>query len=344
MRSGAPAVSIIVPTFERQASLFRLLDALAAQSHPLADIEVIVVDDGSADGTPERLRAARFPFDLRPLSQAHAGPAAARNLGVGAARGDIVLFFDDDVVPAGDAVATHVAAHRATPNAVVIGPMLPPAGWRRPAWIRWEEQKLLAQYDAMDRGVYPCTPRQLFTANASLPRRRFVAAGGFDVTYVRAEDVELGYRLMAMGMAFVFEPAARVWHYPGRSFASWRTVPYRYGQADVAMHRDKGHPALQYALDEFHDRHHLSRFVARLCVGQPVWRAVGTAALIGAVHVFGSLHHRRLAGAALSVLFNLRYWQGVSDSVGGPAVLWSAVAARRLPRGLAEPPRQSAAG
>ena len=339
-----PTVSVIVPTFERQARLFRLLEALAAQSHPLADIEVIVVDDGSTDGTREGLRAAAFPFELRSLSQAHAGPAAARNLGVAAARGDVVLFFDDDVVPAHDAVATHVAAHRAAPNAVVIGPMLPPEGWRRPAWIRWEEQKLLAQYDAMRRGLYPCTPRQLFTANASLPRERFIATGGFDVTFVRAEDVELGYRLKAMGLAFVFEPAARVWHYPGRSFASWRTVPYRYGQADVAMSRDKGHPALEYALEEFDARHRLSRIVARLCAGQPIRTGVVLRALGGAVHVFGSLGLHGLAGAALSVMFNVLYWQGVSDSVGGPAALWGALAARRSSVARPEPPRQGAPG
>src|SRR6185503_7804632 len=149
------AVSIVVPTFQRRARLSRMLDALAAQ--PAGDgFEVIVVDDGSTDGTWEWLSGARPPFAMRSFTQAH------------------------------------LAAHARVSDAVVTGPMLPPdANWRRPAWIRWEEEMLLAQYRAMRDGVYPCTPRQFFTGNASVPRARLIAAGGFDARFVRAEDVEL---------------------------------------------------------------------------------------------------------------------------------------------------------
>jgi GT2 family glycosyltransferase len=332
-----PSISVVVPTFDRQASLFRLLAALATQSHPPVDIEVVVVDDGSTDGTPARLRGSRFPFTLRTLSQVHAGPAAARNLGVGAASGGLIVFFDDDVVPAADAIERHVAAHHATPDAVVIGPMLPPEDWRRPAWIRWEEQKLLAQYEAMRRGDYPCTPRQLFTANASVSRSRFLESGGFDIGFARAEDVELGYRLEALGLTFVFDPTARVWHFPGRSLASWCAVPRRYGEADVAMCRDKGHRALRLALEEFHGRQALSRWLARSCVGRPVRMQLATSALMGVVSALDGAKLGRAAGPALSALFNLLYWEGVSDSLGGPAVVWEAVSERRPPVALTDP-------
>lgn len=337
MSAERPSISVVVPTFDRQASLFRLLDALTRQSHPLEDIEVIVVDDGSSDGTPARLRESRFPFALRAVSQEHAGPAAARNLGVATANGALIVFFDDDVVPATDAIERHVAAHHAAPDAVVIGPMLPPAGWRRPAWIRWEEEKLLAQYDAMRRGDYPCTPRQLFTANASMPRSRFLESGGFDVAFARAEDVELGYRLETLGLIFVFDPTARVWHFPARSFASWRAVPRRYGQADVAMYRNKGHRALQHALEEFHGRHVLNRWLARACVGRPIPMRLVTTALPAVVIAFDAAGAGRAAGPLLSALFNLLYWQGLSDSLGGPAVVWSAVSERRPPFARSDP-------
>ncbi len=324
-----PSVSVVVPTYQRRDSLARLLDALAAQTHPAEDLEVIVVDDGSTDGTRGALLAARPPYRLRHFAQANHGPGAARNLGVAQARGALVVFFDDDVVPDVDAVAAHVAAHRAALDTVVVGPMLPPAGWRRPPWIRWEEDKLLEQYRAMIAGVYACTPRQFFTANASLERCRFLESGGFDAAFARAEDVELGYRLRNLGSRFAFEPRARVTHYPRRTFASWQRTPYQYGRGDVAMHRDKGHQALSLACREFHRRHALNRFIARVCVGRPLTFGAATLALRGLVRATDVVGLRGVASSALSALFNLLYWQGVTDELGGRDVMWRSVASAR---------------
>ena len=72
------------------------------------------------------------------------------------------------------------------------------------AWIRWEEEMLEVQYQAMLSGEYPCTPRQFYTANASLSRDRFLEVGGFDGTFKRAEDVEMAYRMRDRGASFVF--------------------------------------------------------------------------------------------------------------------------------------------
>jgi glycosyltransferase involved in cell wall biosynthesis len=77
-----PLVSIVVPSYNRRDGLGRLLDALARQTYPLDGFEVVVVDDGSTDGTAEYLAALRPAFPFRFLQQANQGPAAARNLGV----------------------------------------------------------------------------------------------------------------------------------------------------------------------------------------------------------------------------------------------------------------------
>jgi GT2 family glycosyltransferase len=308
-------VSVIVPTFNRRASLERLLEGLARQTYPVEAIEVVVVDDGSTDGTREWLDAARFPYRLRPFSQNHGGPAEARNRGVAEATGELLVFLDDDVLPDARVIESHVTSHRDR-DTVVIGPMLPPTDWSRPAWIRWEEDKLVAVYDAMASGRWPCTPRQFFTANASLPRDRFRQSGGFDTRFRRAEDVELGYRLSDAGMRFVFEPIARVWHYPVRSFASWQRTPYDYGRADVWMQRDKGHQALSVAYDEFREkRHPLTRALARICVAVPVAFGPVCVALRMAVYAAEAMRLHSLASAALSALYNTLYWQGVSDAV-----------------------------
>jgi len=322
------AVSIVVPTFQRRARLARMLDALAAQ--PAGDgFEVIVVDDGSTDGTWEWLSDARPPFAMRSFTQAHLGPAAARNRGVAESRAPLVLFLDDDVVPEEGLIQAHVGAHARVSDAVVIGPMLPPdANWRRPAWIRWEEEMLLAQYRAMRDGVYPCTPRQFFTGNASVPRARLIAAGGFDARFVRAEDVELGYRLRNAGLRFVFEPGARVRHYPDRTFASWRKTPYLYGRADVAMAREKGHESLDLAYREFHRRRQLNQALPKICVGRPALTASIVGSLRAAVAGADAMGARRPAAAALSALYNILYWQGVADEIGDRDAVWRSVADR----------------
>lgn len=328
-----PVISVVVPTFERRASLDRLLRALEGQTLPRVQFEVIVIDDGSSDGTSEALRHVVTTFDLRGLAQAHAGPAAARNLGVSLARGRLIVFLDDDVVPDPELLERHAAAHRENPDTVVVGPMLPPANWRRPVWICWEEEQLVAQYDAMLAGVYDCTPRQLFTGNASLSRDRFLSAGGFDSSFGRAEDVELGYRLQGLGMRFQFEPSAKVWHYPQRTLASWCRTPYQYGAADVRMQREKGHPTLDQAYREFHGRHVLNRLVALVCVGRPpLLRAVVTLLKAAALSA-DRIHAPRAASAALSAVFNLLYWQGVTDATASRRPAWPAAPSGAAARG-----------
>src|SRR4051794_35676673 len=94
-----PAVSIVVATYNRCAGLGELLRALARQTYPADRFDVVVIDDGSTDGTQALLNRIQVPYALNCLAQANEGPASARNLGVHHARGRLVLFLDDDVVP-----------------------------------------------------------------------------------------------------------------------------------------------------------------------------------------------------------------------------------------------------
>ncbi|MDQ3703086.1 MAG: glycosyltransferase [Chloroflexota bacterium] len=326
-----PIVSVVVPTYNRSQSMQRLLHVLGAQTLPVDRFEVVVVDDGSTDGTPEVLRrsAAALPYRLRVFEQQHGGPALARNLGVAQARGRLIVFVDDDVVPAADLLATHVATHESEPDAVVIGPMSPPYDMPRPAWIRWEEKQLLAQYESMIAGLWACTARQFYTGNASLPRDRFLRAGGFDAHFKRAEDVELAYRLHNAGARFIFNHRAVVLHYAARSFEAWCQTPYQYGRYDVVMERDKGHESLQQATREYHYRHPLSRLLTRFCVGRRVPLALTVLALRLVTLVADWVGARWVTSISLSAIFSLRYWQGVCDELGGPGPVWRLVAAAR---------------
>lgn len=111
--AGAPTVSVVIPTFDRAALLpVAVASALAQRPAPL---EVIVVDDGSTDDTPEVCR--RFPPPVRTIRQANTGPAAARNRGIRKARGDYVAFLDSDDVWLPGKLAAQLAALTAAPGA-----------------------------------------------------------------------------------------------------------------------------------------------------------------------------------------------------------------------------------
>jgi glycosyltransferase involved in cell wall biosynthesis len=315
---GGPLVSVVIPTYERRERLHRVLAALASQQ--LDDpFEVVVVSDGSTDGTVEYLRGDDVPLPVVVAEQRNAGPAAARNHGVDLASGDLVVFIDDDVVPAPALLARHVAAHRSLgDDVVVIGPMLEDDAATLSPWTRWEQRMLRKQYAAMSAGEWAPTARQFYTGNASLRRAHLLAAGGFDTRFRRMEDVELAYRLDGLGLRFVFEPEAVGVHYPERSFEAWVRIAHDYGENDVVFAREHGRPEKVANIGhEFRRRHALVRAAVRGAVPRRramAWAARGVERLVTGRRT-GRLD--RLGQAALSCLYNVAYYRGVADGLGG---------------------------
>ena len=324
----APAITVVIPTYNRCRSLQRCLDSLCHQEDP-PSFEVVVVDDGCTDGTAEMLAAYVAPYSLRWIASERGGPGAARNLGVTDAKGTLVLFLDDDCEADPSLLSTHAGAHRTIERAVVIGPMLRPGRGRRRSWVLWEQEVLDKQYRAMLEGLYQPTPRQFYTANASMARSEFLAAGGFDSAFKRAEDVEFGYRLRDAGVRFAFCPAAVVTHYAERSLAAWWKVPYQYGVYDVRMWRDKGRRGmLELIRHEFPKRNVLLRSVVRLSAGSPRERAASPAPR------WRSLRSRRtgifrIARPCYSVAFNVMYYQGVAEELGTDGIFRSLIGGER---------------
>jgi glycosyltransferase involved in cell wall biosynthesis len=236
---ATPTLSVIVPTYNRCESLRITLDALQRQDFPRERFEVVVVSDGSTDGTEAFLRdyAAASPMTLRPIFQQNGGPARARNRGIQEARNEIVLFIDDDVEPLPGFLSAHAAHHADDDCVVVIGPMSPdPARARQePVWVAWEHAMLGKQYESFASGAWPTAgPHHFYTGNSSLRRAHLLAVGGFDESFKRQEDVEMAYRMQRQcGVRFVFDSAPDGIHRPQRAFASWLKVAYEYGRLDV---------------------------------------------------------------------------------------------------------------
>ena len=235
-----PYFSVVVPTYNRLGRLRHVIAALEQQAYPSDAYEVIVISDGSTDGTDAYLETLRSTMRLRWLTQANQGPAAARNAGIQKAVGEFIVFIDDDVVPEPQLLEEHARSHHeAGRDVVVLGPLLTPEGFEMAPWVRWEQEMLMKQYRALLRGDWAATARQFYTGNASLRRNHILAAGGFDEGFRRAEDVELAYRLANNGLEFVFNIQAAGMHFADRSYRAWLDAAYTYGRNDVIFARDR---------------------------------------------------------------------------------------------------------
>jgi glycosyltransferase involved in cell wall biosynthesis len=317
-------VSIVIPTYNRLARLKQVIAAIERQTYPQRDIEVIIVSDGSTDGTDEYLSAIKAPLSLRFMPQANAGPAAARNKGIRNAQGDIVLFIDDDVVPNPELVTEHARMHENHPNLVVLGPMLNPPDFTFSPWVAWEQAMLEKQYVAMRQGKWEATARQFYTGNTSLLRQVLLNSGGFDERFRRAEDIELAYRLEQQGVEFTFTMAAEAYHYAERSFTSWLQTPYIYGRHDIIFSREHHKDILSFVHEGYRQRNPLTHLSVSLCLDRPCLSDVVQfgAKWIADMSYKAGKFGGQISQAAYSAIFNLRYYQGVADELGGRKIFF----------------------
>ncbi|MCC2670547.1 MAG: glycosyl transferase family 2 [Armatimonadetes bacterium] len=314
-----PLMTVVIPTFNRKESLRRTLGALERQES--ASFEVLVVSDGSTDGTDDLVEelSRTSPFPLRLIAQPNAGPARARNRGVQEAQGEIIVFLDDDVEPLPRFLTVHALHHAQDDCLAVIGPMLPDPllKWREPVWIAWEHASLQKEYTRLVTGFWPsASPNHFYTGNASVRRCHLLAAGGFDEEFKRQEDVELAFRMMRQcGMRFKFDPEAAGTHRPSRTFASWLHVPYAYGALDVVRAR-RGDVAWARVRHGYCRRNLITRALAGVVLTCPPTSAPLRLLLLGAARAAYGLRQGAAAAAALSVVYNLRYLEGVRQELG----------------------------
>jgi GT2 family glycosyltransferase len=205
------SISVIIPAYNAEATLGRCLAALSDQTR--SPDEIIVVDDGSTDGTADV--ASRYA--VRVIDQANAGPAAARNAGAQAARGDLLLFTDADCAPAPDWVERMAAAFA---DPTVVGAK----GVYRTTQVEPVARFVQIEYeDKYDRMRGQERVDFIDTYSAGYRRDLFLQAGGFDTTFPTAsvEDQEFSFRLAQAGHRLVFVPDARVTHIHDRTLAEY---------------------------------------------------------------------------------------------------------------------------
>jgi GT2 family glycosyltransferase len=225
----AKPVSIVIPTFNGASRIGNCLDALMKQTAG-QNAEILVVDDGSTDNTVDVVK--RYS-GVRLITQANAGPAAARNRGAQEARGTIILFTDDDCVPMPDWLDAMLAPFD---DAEVVGVR----GVYRTRQVGLAARFVQIEYEDRYRRMARLPSIDFIdTYSAAFRRDRFLEMTGFDTSFpvACAEDADLSYRMSARGWKMKFAPAAIVYHtHPDTlsrylkkkyKFAFWRVLAVR---------------------------------------------------------------------------------------------------------------------
>jgi glycosyltransferase involved in cell wall biosynthesis len=227
--TSAPSVSVVVPVLNGEETIGAMLTALMDQSGAPADIEYIVVDNGSTDDTCAIV--ASFP-KVTLLHEARRGPAAARNCGLRAARGDIVVHLDADTLPTRRWLRGIVAAFQDPSVAIAVGqtlvfrPSTPVERYIAAAGLYESER-------AITRPPFPFAP----SLNMAVRRSLALAAGGWCEELMTAEDVDFSQRVLALAPGpIAYAADAVLFHRTRSTSAQLAKLASSYGRGVAQMY------------------------------------------------------------------------------------------------------------
>jgi glycosyltransferase involved in cell wall biosynthesis len=190
-------VSIIIPTYNRSHLILSILDALEVQT--FKEFEVVISNDGSTDDTVQVIEDHRekYTFDINILNNKNGGRSVSRNVGAKAAKGDLLIFFDDDVRPNAKCIELHAEFHKKHSNSLLDGPSLFDLEVAKEKGdFQWYRSNLeMTWYVKSDRPVKK-EGAGLNGGNQSMPKALFEKVGGFDEQLTDSEDFEFAFRAM----------------------------------------------------------------------------------------------------------------------------------------------------
>lgn len=223
-----PKISVLVCTKNGSPTLKSCLEALGKQNYP--DYEVLVIDDGSTDATPQ---IAQSYTHVRYVYQEHTGLSAARNRGMNEAQGDLLAYTDDDCIPDEDWLI-HVQNAFVDERCVAAGgPNLPPAP-------RNHTESCVAVAPGAPSHVLldDMEAEHLPGCNLVIRKAALRAIGGFREEFTSAgDDVDVCWRLQAHGGKLRFVPSAVVWHHRRRTVGAYLRQQRGYGYAEAMLIR-----------------------------------------------------------------------------------------------------------
>ncbi|MFI5251635.1 MAG: glycosyltransferase [Bacteroidota bacterium] len=224
--------SIIVPTYNRLPSLKRALESLFRQDFP--SFEIIIVNDGSSESTAEYLTALAGEHKLTYLHQQNKGPALARNLGIGAARGKYIAFIDDDCIAPPNWLSWYHKRFNETGASGIGGS----SRTGDPSTLFAVANDLIVNFfkENLNNRAENQTPF-LTSNNAAYTKSCLDHVGGFHKDFKRgAEERDLNFRLAAAGEKLLYEPAIVIEHYNDADFTAFLKHQYEQGRGSYLLY------------------------------------------------------------------------------------------------------------
>jgi glycosyltransferase AglE len=250
---GPPRVTVIVPVLDAEDTIGPLLDSLSALDYPADRLQVLIVDNGSSDGTPEIVE--RSPFSLLKETGIRSS-YAARNRGLEAANGDIIAFTDADCRVGPGWVTEGVAALRGSGAGLVGGKVQ----------FEFSADRTTAElFDSltnMNTRNTIATASYAATANLFVRAELFEELGGFDPSVASGGDVQWTQRATRAGHTLVYAEGAMVYH-PARSLVETLSKNVRVGSGLIPLFRRAGRSAPYIAAQAL--RRAVPPRVSRIC-------------------------------------------------------------------------------
>ena len=294
-----PHITVVIPTYNRIDTLRYVIPSLLRQDLRADRYEIVVADSNSNDGTARYLASiAADDARVRHLPGPYTGRAMARNAGIAAARGPIVMFTDADIIAAPDLLSRHLARHDERDDIAVVGLEVQVASLA--------EYERLRAFPNERRPLHPDSRKRLswlyfLTGNASVRKRDLERVGAFDESFTGYghEDLELGYRLEGAGLTIVYEPRAVDYH--------WHPVPYAEQKEKMAL---AGRPTVRFF------RKHPT-FVVRARLGMTPLSLGVHALMRGRPRLLRSLDRAGSAkpGFARELIYQYHYVAGIKDAL-----------------------------
>ncbi|MBI2964374.1 MAG: glycosyltransferase [Deltaproteobacteria bacterium] len=224
--AAPPKASVVICAYDAEATMEACLQSLLQLRYP--NFEVIVVDDGSKDATAQIAR--RFPF--RVIHQENRGLSTARNVGIGAATGEYVVFTDSDCVVDPDWLTYLIGAMVRHGWVAAGGPNLPP-----PEDLRVPACVAVAPGGPTHVLVNDDVAEHIPGCNMAFRRDALQAVQCFDPVFTAAgDDVDLCWRLQNRGLQIGFSPAAMVWHFRRNTVGAYLRQQRGYGKAEALLY------------------------------------------------------------------------------------------------------------
>ncbi len=255
MTGEHPLISVVIPVYNSEKTLAACLDSLRRLSW--SPVEIIMIDDGSSDASPEILK--QYGDAIRVIRIPNAGPSRARNIGIREANGDFIAFTDSDCIVHPDWLDELYRGFTSPQIAGVGGDQQSPENESPFGRLVHEFMKSIGFVaDYVKTATQLVKTRHNPTCNVLYQKSALIDAGGFDEGLWPGEDVDLDMKIIRHGHELRYNPAAVVYHYRPDTPVGFQRMMYRYGWAQAYLVRKYGpfrlihyEPAILIALISF---------------------------------------------------------------------------------------------